>query len=462
MTRARAEQARSDGSDVTRASLYPHVLALATTLAVEPLLGVRHLSTAHWLRRFWSWPEERRGRWQTDRVEQVVAHAVSNVPFYRSQFGARQGSRALRISDLPAVDKARIRADMEAFRSEGWQQAAHISKTTGGTTGDPWRYPLDKVAWSHIYGAELYAWELTGYRYGEPVAYMGTPPSLVPAGRSLKTRVRLRLEGRVVSAAGMEIDRRRSIERVLRAVEVGAGLWYGYAGTIAAMADAVLEEGIPVPRGGTIVTTSETLQPQWRARIEQAFGALVVDEYGCNDGGVLAHTCPRGRFHLADNVSVVEVLDGDEPCPPGVEGDVTVTNLHARVLPFLRYKVGDRAVLGDGPCPCGRPGTTLERLVGRTWDRLRLPDGTELSAVTFNPAFMTTPHVRRWQVVQPEPATVKVRLDVEPGYGTDEAEHIGRYFRERCGADVRVEVTTGEPMERTPGGKHKVVVRLFD
>ena len=62
-----------------------------------------------------------------------------------------------------------------------------------------------------------------------------------------------------------------------------------------------------------------------------------------------------GRFHVAENISLVEILDGDEPCPPGVEGDIVVTNLHAQALPFLRYRVGDRAVLGDGPCPCGLP-----------------------------------------------------------------------------------------------------------
>ena len=450
---------KADSCAVVRAPLYPHVLGIATAVAIEPVLGVRYLSVAHWLRQFWSWPEERRRRWQQLRVDEMVGYAARAVPFYRSLVGPRGD---IRLGDLPVVDKGRIRGDMTAFLSDRWQEVPHITKATGGTTGDPWRYPLDKVAWSHMYGAALHAWERTGYRYGDRMVLLGSPPSLVPGGRSWKSKARLRLERRFVSAAGIEIDRAESRRRVVTAGRLGAALWYGYAGTIARMAEAVLDEGLPVTPPGAIVTTSETLTPEWRRRIDEAFGVDVVDEYGCNDGGVLAHSCAGGRYHIAENVSFVEVVDGDTPCPPGVEGDVAVTNLHARALPFLRYKIGDRAVLGNGRCPCGRPGTTFERLLGRTADTVRLPDGRELSAISFGHVFKETPRVRRWQVVQPDVRTVKVRLEVESELGSDEAERIQRYFCERVGREVAVELTTVERMERTAGGKHKIVVRLFE
>lgn len=451
---------RSSNAGVRRGALYPHVLSILTPLLIEPVIHAPYLSIASWLRDFRSWPIERRQAWQDDRFQEVIAHARIHVPFYRLALRTERGN--VPLTRLPPVDKATIRADEARFRSENWETMRHIVKRTGGTTGDPWRYPLDTGAWSHMYGAALHLWERTGYSYGEPVALLGTPPSLVPGSKGLKARVRARLEQRVVSAAGVEIDRTASARRARLAGEVGATLWYGFASTIGAMAEAVAAEGIEVAAPRAIVTTGEELLPQTRARIESAFSVPLFDQYGCNDGGALAQTCRRGRFHLADSVSIVEILDGDRPCPPGVEGDVVVTNLHARVLPFLRYRVGDRAVLGEGTCPCGEPGPTLTRLAGREVDVLKLADGTELAGLPLMNAFKETPNVYRWQIVQPVATVLRVRLEVGPDFGAEESARITDFLRRRCRDQATVSLTTTEPIERTTGGKHKVVIRLFD
>lgn len=448
-------------ADSGRAPLYPHVLGLVTPVLIEPVLHAPYLSVAHWLRDFSSWPLEKRQAWQKERLQATVGYARANVPFYRLALGPGP-ARDVSLSELPVVDKATLRADEVSFLSEGWETMRYVVKRTGGTTGDPWRYALDIRAWSHMYGAALHFWERTGYRYGERLALLGSPPSLVPGASGWKARLRATLERRVVSAAGIEIDHAASLRRARLAEATGATLWYGYAGIVAAMAGAVADEKLEIGGPRAIVVTGEDLQPGWRRLIESAFAAPLFDQYGCNDGGVLAQSCRRGRLHLAENVSMVEVLDGDRPCPPGVEGDLTVTNLHARVLPFLRYKVGDRAVLGEGPCPCGEPGATLERLVGRQVDRLELPDGTQLSALPLWNVFMETPNVRRWQIVQSAQNALRVRLEVGPDFHENEAARIAEFLRQRCRGQATVTLTTTEPIERTAGGKHKVVIRLFD
>lgn len=439
--------------------LYPHVLGLATHLILEPIVGADYLKTALWLRDFSGWAHERRLAWQQEQLRGIVGFARAQVPFYRQLLGP-EGDVSL--ADLPVVDKATIRADMGAFVPAGWERMRHLSKRTGGTTGDPWLYPLDKDAWKHMYGAVIHFWERTGYRYGERLVLLGTPPSLDPKAHSWKGRLRHRVERRTVSVAGIDIGPSRSAVRAVSAGAARGALWYGYAGTVAAMAEAVLRDDLHVPGPRAIVTTSESLLPAWRKRIEEAFGAPIFDQYGCNDGGVLAQSCRRGRYHLAGNVSIVEVLDGEKACPPGIEGDVVVTNLHARVLPFIRYKVGDRAVLGEGPCPCGETGPTLARLGGRDWDQIKLPGGRVLSSMAMLTVFLETNSVLRWQVVQLDPQRLKVRLEVDAGFNEEEEMLIRRSVTRRCGDDVRVEVTTAEPIERTATGKHRAVIRLFE
>lgn len=440
--------------------VYPALLGVLARRVLEPSFGAPYLSTARWLDTFFAWPDGRRAAWRQVRLEEVVAHARQAVPFYRERFGGVGGDVAqIAVTDLPPTDKSRMRDAPEAFLSEGWEQIPHIAKRTGGSTGDPWAYPLDRRAWTHQYAAALHFYGRLGHRYGDKVLLLGAPPSLGVEDAGLKSRVRRTLERTDASLTGWDVDPAASAARARGAVRAGASLWYGHAGTIAAMADAALELGLQPIAPRAIVTTAEPLQPAWARRIEAAFGAAPYDQYGCNDGGVLAQTCRHGRFHLAENVSIVEILDGDRPCLPGVEGDVAVTNLHARTLPFLRYRTGDRAVLGAGPCPCGVAGATLERVAGRTVDRLVMPDGSTLSGLAFGHIFMDTPHVRRWQVVQSAPQRLSVRLDVEEGYGEAEAALIVREVRALAGVGVDVVLEPGSPMERTSGGKHKLVVR---
>jgi len=441
-----------------RRALYTTLLGAAVPLVVEPVLGARYLSISRWLQDFSALPDQDRRAWQQERLAEVLRHARDSVPFYRRVLMNADPARTA-LADLPVVDKALVRCDQDAFRSDGWSSMRYVVKTTGGTTGDPWRYELDRAAWAHVYAAVLHFWGETGYRYGERIALIGTPPSLVGGGRGWKSRLRRALERRVHPSTGVATDHESSLRHARSAARSRAALWYGYAGMIAAMADSVLVEGIELrgrPRG--IVTTSEPLLPEWRRRIERAFDVPVFDQYGCNDGGVLAQTCAHGRFHLADSVSIVELLDGDAPCPPGTVGDVVVTNLHARVLPFLRYRVGDRAVLAEGPCQCGRPGPTLARVIGRSGDSVKLPDGGEVSLPGLTTAFWEAPNVRRWQLVQTDLDRIRVRLELAPGFDRVEAARLEEALRRRCGGSVAVELVTNEPFERTPGGKLQVVV----
>lgn len=444
---------------VGRPSLYPHVLGLVSRALIEPVVGTRHLTTAEWLPSFWSWPDQHRRRWQQERLAAVLTAAARDVPYYRSRI-PRDEDPMSALAALAPVSKADIRENTSAFVSRRLDEIPHLLKRTGGTTGDPLQYPLDKCAWAQGYAANLHAHARAGYRYGERVVMFGGLLSLgtqIPP--RLPVRIRHGLERHDFGSIGFDLQPSVSLERARHAARAPAGMWYGYAGTIAAMADALIDAGERVRAPTVIVTTAEPLQPAWRASIEAAFGRTVVDQYGCNDGGITSHSCAAGRWHIAENLSIVEVMDGDTPCPPGVEGDVTVTNLHATALPFLRYRVGDRAVLGDGECPCGRPGQTFERLSGREGDRLYLPDGRELSIFALYHVFTRTPDVRKWQVAQTAPDRITVRLDVRPGFDEAQADLIWRYARERMGDSVSVTVTTDEQIEQTTGGKQRIVVR---
>jgi phenylacetate-CoA ligase len=102
----------------------------------------------------------------------------------------------------------------------------------------------------------------------------------------------------------------------------------------------------------------------------------VSDLYSANEVGYVALQCPQsGLYHVQAEDVLVEVIGDDgHRCTTGESGRVVVTSLHNFAMPLLRYDLGDYATVG-GPCSCGRTLPTLEGILGRARNMMRLPGG---------------------------------------------------------------------------------------
>jgi phenylacetate-coenzyme A ligase PaaK-like adenylate-forming protein len=95
--------------------------------------------------------------------------------------------------------------------------------------------------------------------------------------------------------------------------------------------------------------------------------------YGGVDAGPMGFQCPHcvgNQHHLHADHVYMELLD-PQTWQPAAEGEVVITSLNRRLMPLLRYRVGDRARWVPGACPCGLPDPRFE-LLGRSDDRVRL------------------------------------------------------------------------------------------
>jgi phenylacetate-CoA ligase len=450
MTAASMRTRLSTASGTDR--LYHRFLGLATRRVVEPVLRAPYLSRAEEIDDWWRGDDRQREAWRREALDTILRYAVDHVPAHRH--------RRPTLGDFPVIDKQAMIAEPDRYRSDEHRSLPAVHKHTGGSTGDPWEYPLDRRAWAESYATQIAFLARQGVHYGDRRVLLGFPASLGLQGMGPGRRLRFAAERTDVSLAGFAIDPGASLDRAERAAARDARLWYGYASTIATMAAAVIEAGRTLPGPPLIVTMAEPLMPAWRDEIHQAFGSTVVEEYGCNDGGIMSHRCTAGNLHLADHQSLVEIVDDDgRPCPAGCDGAIVVTNFHARHLPFVRYRVGDIGALGPDPCPCGRPGRTLARVTGRSGDFVHLPDGTELTPATFFVPFNETSGVRRWQIVQVGPDRLVVRVETRDGWGPEDRRIILDWIDDRTGAQMQVDLVETEPFELTRGGKHRIVIR---
>jgi phenylacetate-CoA ligase len=121
-----------------------------------------------------------------------------------------------------------------------------------------------------------------------------------------------------------------------------------------------------------IMTSSETLEPEVRGAVEQAFGVPVFDWYGLAERVAAIGTCEHGRYHVLTDYGGVELLDGGDG-----SAELVGTGFNNAAMPLVRYRTGDTVIPdpGPGPCPCGRVFPTVQAVLGRRERIVKLPDG---------------------------------------------------------------------------------------
>ncbi len=168
-----------------------------------------------------------------------------------------------------------------------------------------------------------------------------------------------------------------------------------------------------------VVVGSETLEPDVRAEILQAFRCTVRDIYGTNEFPYLAFDCEYNWLHVNTDWAILEPVDRDyQAVPPGQPShNALLTNLANHIQPFVRYELGDSIIVRPDPCPCGSPFPAIH-VRGRINELLSINDanGHEvmLSFEVFGIAIRKNTPVRRYQVIQTAPDCIRVRLELEP------------------------------------------------
>jgi phenylacetate-coenzyme A ligase PaaK-like adenylate-forming protein len=96
----------------------------------------------------------------------------------------------------------------------------------------------------------------------------------------------------------------------------------------------------------SVTSNRETLMPEVRAVIADAFRTPVVNGFGSTEG-LIGHSAPDDdALVFNSDLCIVELVDAENrPVPPGVpSAKVLLTNLYNRTQPLIRYELTDSFV----------------------------------------------------------------------------------------------------------------------
>lgn len=407
--------------------------------------------------------------WQLPQIERMVRHAAASVPLQAARLapllpGGRFAPEAW--EDMAPMTRADAQAAGEALLATSVppQAGATHRIQTSGSTGTPLRFATSDLALTatRLQLERFWDWHGidTGGRFADIHAYAEPPPTSEPTPpRPWSFR----------GPAGQSA----TIDAALPAAAIVDWLvaWRPdyllcYPTLAADLAGAARAAGRAVPLGA-VVTGGEVLRGDARDAIAAGFAgrggpARVLDTYGCEEMGKLALACPAGRYHVCAESVLLEIVDdAGRPVGPGAEGWVVLTSLHNFATPFVRYRIGDRAVAGSAPCPCGRSLPVLDAVLGRTRNMLTLPDGRRLWP-TGDMALAWRDFVpfRQFRVIQHAPDRLELRYVPDPGAPPPDPAGLAAHVRGTLHPAVTVALVPVAAIPRGPGGKFEDYVSL--
>lgn len=410
------------------------------------------------------WEPARLARHQVERLREFLGRAGMEVPYYRDLF-QRLGFRPQALgslsdlSSLPLLDKATIRAHVDAMKRPGAVGLARFN--TGGSTGEPLVFYIGKERVSHDVAAKWRATRWWGVDIGDPeVVVWGSPIELGAQDTVRKWRDKV-MRSCLIPAFEMSDA---SLDRFLQIIRAHRPrMLFGYPSALTHIAKHAEQRGVDLTKVGTrvVFVTSERLYDDQRATISRVFGCKVANGYGGRDAGFIAHECPAGGMHITAEDVVVEIVDADGAVvQDGQAGEVVVTHLATRDFPFIRYRTGDVAVRDATVCVCGRGLPKLREIQGRTTDFVTAADGTVMHGLALIYILRDLEGVKRFKIVQHNLGHTTVQVQAEPMVSRSVAHEatIVSGFKRRLGQEVRVDVEWVDDIQAERSGKFRYVV----
>lgn len=353
-----------------------------------------------------------------------LASLVSEVWQHNRFWQAKWGSSPFPIASLgdlarlPLTTKAELIADQDREPPYGTNLTySHAAYTrlhqTSGTKGKPLRWLDTPESWEAMLGCWRQIFAMAGVGRGSRVFF---PFSFGPfLGFWTAFEAAASIGCLVIPAGGLSTGARLNV-----LIENEASVLCCTPTYALHLAQAARDLNVDLPvraSVNTIIVAGEPggSIPATRDRIEQAWGARVIDHTGLTEVGPVA-TERLGRpgwLEVLEGDYIAEIRDPDTlvATPAGEIGELIITNLGRRGSPLIRYRTGDLV----------RPHWPAEgflRLEGGVLGRV--DDMIPLRGINFYPSSLESvirrfPEVVEYQVeVDTSSPLAELRIDVEP------------------------------------------------
>ena len=308
-----------------------------------------------------------------DRMAEMVAFAMKEVPYYRDALQAiafdpgKLRTDLRYLEEIPYLTKDIIREQGERLLSRPLADLRHHACKTGGSTGQSCVIYYDQPAADQSAAVTLFCRARAGKSQQKPELHFacrfpGDPVPMWPSREDFKCFAmnRSNIFFGALDEAGLEeiwatLKRRRPF------------LVHGHPSTLYALACHIENTRGSAKAFEVFESSGELMEEYQRAKIAQVLKCRVVNRYGLAELGVVAYELDPASdgsgMQLLDTEAWCEMAPVDNETIGKDRGELVFTGLRNRLMPLIRYRSGDLGRVEQRP-----DGMFLTEVIGRIHD----------------------------------------------------------------------------------------------
>lgn len=407
------------------------------------------------------WTREQIDDYQNMRLRKLVEYSVASIPYYKDVFhklklNPKDIQTKRDLYKIPILTKAEIKKQgIEKFLSTNYPKSKMILASSSGSTGEPLFYKTTKEAYSFNIAASLRGWLWMGFKIGDKYIKLSQNPR-----NSRVKQFQDRISGNLYLATNPLID--SNFNLILNEIErYKPKIIRCYPDPLLFLARYKNNHPEFTYQPLAITTTGNTLHPEARAEIENAFGCKIFDAYSCEGNSNVFECSTHKGYHSTEEYGISEILDDNgKPVKDGV-GRLISTDLFNYAHPFIRYETQDQVEVNPDLCTCGRNLLRYNRILGRSNDVIISSIGQKFIVHNFTGFFQTDykqlkKSVEHFQVVKLKNEEVVFNLVVNDNFDKSVESFIVEFWQEQMKYPIRINIVTEIPL--TKSGKRKFII----
>ena len=391
---------------------------------------------------------------QQDDLVGIVTYAAAHTPYYAKTLTPFLEVARFDISRLPILHKDDVIQHLDDLLARNADHSQAKIGHTGGSTGKPLAFWYDDAKHELMRAGMMRSYMLSGWQPGQKVLnFWGARQDVAPGGVFGAEIFDFIAAEHTIAA--YEYTEPQLVEWARFIQSYRPMLLQGYASVLAEVARVVIDNRLPMPKTLLgVYSTAEVLTDGQRERMEQAFGCKVFNQYGSREIPNIACECRLGNMHVFTDMVYLESVRIDN------EDRLLVTSLTNRLMPMIRYNIGDSGRLLDGECDCGLSFPLMQMDMCRQNDLIHTRGGKTVHPSYFNRLLYGQMQIKQYQWVQRELDRLTLNLVCSDRLNDETQRLLLENIRRDVDSEMMLEVNYLDEIPRTVSGKHRFVIGM--
>jgi len=386
----------------------------------------------------------------SDTAGRAAISAALEAKLVRAARSAPAYTTLQELSDAPLLTKTEVRAAPDRFRAKTLLPAS-VGRTSGtsGSSLEVARSPS-----LVMFEQAMIDWVVakSGLDFAQARVAVLRADTIKPPEDRAPPYWKISADKRIVTLSAHHLDDTTfpAYADILDAAK--CDVLYAYPSVAANLADLSVRARRKLSFR-LVLTSSEELPPQTRAKLARVFGGQTIDYYGQAERVAFAWSTTPSEYFFHPIYGKVELLRD-------ASGAIEIAGscYHNRAQFLLRYKTGDQIVLGraDDLAAIAAGEAPFAGVSGRASDVVYGPEGEVFLGLNHIPRPFD--QIEGLQIVQGGPGVVTILVRSENDRSDDLRARILATARQKIGPSVAIDVEFVDAFRRSAAGKVPFVI----